>query len=289
MRKLTTGYGLVEGPLWDPQRGLLFSDVLFGGVFCLTPAGNVETLFEHRRGIGGIALHAAGGLIVSGGNVSFKPFNGGPTKRLLDADPDHGNVGYNDLMIDQDGRIWVGSLGSSPVFEDGREPSPGSLHVIELDGTARIVGGGIELTNGLGFSPDGTSLYHSDSRAGVVWHYSIENAGGSVTVAEKTVFARSNDGSPDGLAVAADGSVWVALAHGSAVAVFEPDGRLRDRLPVPQPMVTSLCFGGTDLKDLYVVTGSQGSPGDRAGSVFLTRTTIAGLARPIARVALPSG
>src|SRR3954470_14467574 len=87
MQALAKGYGLIEGPVWDPQRGLLFSDVLFGGVYALSRSGSVSTLFEHRRGIGGMALHTAGGLVVSGRNVSYKPFDGGPTVTLLDSDP----------------------------------------------------------------------------------------------------------------------------------------------------------------------------------------------------------
>ena len=89
---------------------------------------------------------------------------------------------------------------------------------------------------------------------------------------------------PDGLAVAADGSVWVALAHGGAVAVYEPDGRLRERVPVPLPMVTSVCFGGDDLQDLYVVTGSRGGPSEQCGSVFVMRAPVAGLPLAPARV-----
>src|SRR5689334_19660641 len=122
MDALAKGYGLIEGPVWDRERGLMFSDVLFGGVYALSRSGAVSTVFEHRRGIGGMALHPNGGLVVSGRNVSYKPFDGGPTVTLLDSDPDHGNVGYNDLTTDAKGRIYVGSLGASPVFADGRSP-----------------------------------------------------------------------------------------------------------------------------------------------------------------------
>lgn len=101
-------------------------------------------------------------------------------------------------------------------------------------------------------------------------------------------FARTDAGAPDGLAVAVDGSVWVAVAGGGCVCVFGADGALRERLPVPLPMVTSVCFGGEDLKDLYVVTGSDGAPTERAGSVFRTRVAVAGLPVPLARVALPA-
>ena len=70
METLCEGYSLVEGPLWVPGMGLVFSDVLLGGVFCVDKAGSVNVVFEHRRGIGGMSLHEAGGLVVSGGKIS---------------------------------------------------------------------------------------------------------------------------------------------------------------------------------------------------------------------------
>ena len=91
---------------------------------------------------------------------------------------------------------------------------------------------------------------------------------------------------PDGLKVASDGSVWVADAHGGRVAVFNLDGSHRHDVPVPLPMVTSLCFGGDDLRDLYVVTGSRGGPSENCGSVFRTRVDVPGLALYPARVSV---
>ena len=279
MERIAHGYGLVEGPVYSADHGLLFSDVLGGGVYAVDDGGDVRTIFEHRRGIGGMALHEAGGLIVSGRNISYKPFDGGATQTVLDRDPDAGNVGYNDLTTDAAGRIYAGSLGSSPVFDDEREPTPGALHLIDLDGSSRIVATDIWLTNGLGFSPDGRKLYHADTRVQTVWVYDVEANG---NLSEKRPFARTAPGSPDGLVVAEDGSVWVAIADGGIVAVFEPDGAARAPLTVPQPMVTSVCFGGPDLRQLFIVTGSDGSDGDSEGSV-------PGLPVAPARVRLPDG
>ena len=282
MQRLATGYGLVEGPVWVPELGLLFSDVLGGGVFRLDAEGAVHAVFPHRRGIGGMALHEQGGLVVGGRNIAYKPFAGGDTVLLLDRDPAIGNVGYNDLATDAAGRIYAGSLGS-PVFEPG-EQRPGALHLIDLDGTTRTVAEDVRLTNGLGFSPDGATLYHADSRRRQVFRHAVAEDG---ALGPRRPFAHTDAGAPDGLAVAVDGSVWVAVAGGGCVSVFGADGALRERLPLPLPMVTSVCFGGEDLKDLYVVTGSDGAPTERTGSVFRTRVAVAGLPVPLARVALP--
>tara|TARA_B100001123_G_scaffold348527_1_gene398009 strand:- start:139 stop:372 length:234 start_codon:yes stop_codon:yes gene_type:complete len=74
------------------------------------------------------------------------------------------------------------------------------------------------------------------------------------------------------------------MAHGSRVDVYEPDGRLRKSLPVPLPMVTSVCFGGANLMDLYVVTHSRGGPSENCGTVYKTRTDVPGLPVALARV-----
>ena len=279
MEPLAKGYGLIEGPVWVPGRGLLFSDVHHGGVFCLGTDGEVSTVFEHRRGIGGMALHEADGMVVGGRNIGYKPFAGGDTVTLLDRDPEHGNVGYNDLTTDEAGRIYAGSLGS-PVFEEG-EQQPGNLYLIDLDGTSRIVGRDILLTNGLGFSPDASTLYHSDSRRQAVYCYGVAQGG---ELGEKRPFARSDSGAPDGLAVSEDGAVWVAMAGGSGVNVYEPDGSLREHIGIPQPMCTSVCFGGDGLEYLYIVTGSPGGAGHREGSVYRIQASVPGLPVPVARV-----
>lgn len=283
MERVATGYGLIEGPVWDPAHGLYFSDVLNGGVFLLGRDDKVSPAVPRRRGIGGMALHASGGLVVGGRDIAWVSLTDGTTRSLLALDAIPGATGFNDLTTDAAGRIFVGSL-AFRVF-GGETPRPGHLHVIDLDGGMRTLSDGVMLTNGLGFSPDGRRLYHSDARAPLVRVYDVA-ADGSVGPWRR--FADLGEGGvPDGLKVASDGSVWVADAHGGRVAVFEADGTHRRDIAVPLPMVTSLCFGGADLKDLYVVTGSRGGPHDNCGSVFRLRVEVAGLPLPPARVALP--
>ena len=282
MQQIATGYGLIEGPVWDPAHGLYFSDVLNGGVFLLDRAGKVSQVVPKRRGIGGMALHEKGGLVVGGRDIAHVSPDGGVPKTLLALDAIPGATGFNDLTTDQAGRIYAGSL-AFKVF-GGERPKPGFLHVIDLDGTMRTLSDGILLTNGLGFSPDSKRLYHSDARAGIVRVYDVAPDG---SVGTWRQFASIDPGGvPDGLKVASDGSVWVADAHGSRVVVFNADGTHRTNLAVPLPMVTSVCFGGDDLRDLYIVTGSRGGPSENCGSIFHMKVDVPGLALPPARVRL---
>ena len=283
MQQVATGYGLIEGPVWDPARGLYFSDVINGGVDLLDLDGKIKPVIPKRRGIGGMALHENGGLVVGGRDIACVSLTDGTSRTLLSLDAIPGATGFNDLTTDKAGRVYVGSL-AYKVF-GGEAPQPGHLHVIDLDGTMRTLSDGILLTNGLGFSPDGRRLYHSDARAGLVRVYDVMPDG---SVGPWRTFATLGDGQsavPDGLKVASDGSVWVADAHGGRVAVFNADGTHRHNLAVPLPMVTSVCFSGDDLRDLYIVTGSRGGPHENCGSIFRTRVDVAGLALPLARVA----
>jgi len=175
MEKLVTGYALIEGPTWHSGMGLLYSDVLNGGVFALANDRKVSTVVPHRRGIGGIVLHEAGGLVVGGRNIAFKSWDGERTLVLLDNAVTEGAVGFNDFTTDAMGRIYVGSLGFQ-VF-GGAEPKPGHLHMIDLDGSVHTLSGGVMLTNGMSFSPDGKRLYHADARGDVIRVYDVATAG----------------------------------------------------------------------------------------------------------------
>src|SRR5690606_3625471 len=129
--------------------------------------GSVDTVIPHRRGMGGVVPHADGGFVVSGRNIAWKRPSGDSTVLFDDETSD----GFNDLTTDADGRVYVGSLRFDPLAggATGNGGEPGDLYCIDLDGGVRKVGADVKLTNGLGVSPDGTKLYHSDSNACVVW------------------------------------------------------------------------------------------------------------------------
>src|SRR5260370_10487903 len=132
MKRVGVGFGLIEGAVWDSDRGLYFSDVINGGVHLLDRAGTVSPVIPKRRGIGGMALHASAGLVVGGRDIAFVRLADGHTRTLLSLDAIAGATGFNDLTTDQAGRIYVGSL-AFRVF--GREePKPRYLPVIGLGG-----------------------------------------------------------------------------------------------------------------------------------------------------------
>ena len=137
------------------------------------------------------------------------------------------------------------------------------------------------LTNGIGLSPDGRRLYHSDSTRNQVI---VHDVAGDGSCANRRVFAAAPRGSPDGLAVDEDGCVWIAAYGGGCVTRFAPDGRLDRHLEVPAKVVTSLCFGGPERRDLYVVTADNTDDPTLGGTVFRTRVAVPGLSVSLARV-----
>jgi gluconolactonase len=278
METLKSGFGLLEAPIWDEARGLLFADADNGGVHCLDRHGNVTTIVKHRRGIGGAVRHRDGGLIVSGRNVAYKDSSDGPTVVLLERNPDGGVVGFNDITTDSKGRIYAGALGflptETPLSGIGGERKSAPLFLIDTDGSARIVHPSVELTNGLGFSPDGSLLYHADSGSRSLYVYDVASDGG---LANRRIFAAVPEGLPDGVAVSVDGCVWLAVAHAGKVVRFSPSRSRVAEIEFPVPMVTSLCFGGLDRRDMYVVSGSEGTGKSEAGSVFRVKSDVAGV------------
>lgn len=270
---LAWGYGLIEGPRVDPRGKLYFSDVRRGGVFVRAPDGSIETVVPRRKGVGGIALHAEGGLVLSGKNVCH--VRDGTTRVLFERED---IPGFNDLFTDAAGRVYVGALRSDPF---GQERIPGELWRIDGPGRAVELYGGVELTNGIGISPDGRLLYHSDSTARLIRVHELTPEG---EVRSGAVFAEVEVGLPDGLAVDEAGAVWVASYGGGAVLRYTPKGKLDRRVDVPARDVTSLCFGGSDRRDLYVVTADNRDVPERQGTIFRTRSDVAGLAAPPASV-----
>ncbi|MFT4510620.1 SMP-30/gluconolactonase/LRE family protein [Caballeronia sp. 15711] len=289
MNVLVSGFGLIEGPVWHAELGLLFADAGKGGAFLLNRKGVVSTVFEHRRGIGGMAWHEQGGLIVSGRNVAYKAPGAAATVVLLHKDPDHGLVGFNDLTTDAMGRIYVGALGFVPTDTHlsgvGASQNGAPLFLIELDGTVRQVHPDIKISNGMGFSADGCRLYHADSGDRTVYVYDVKPNG---DLSHRRVFANTPEGLPDGLALAADGSVWVGIAHAGQVKIFASNGNLERQIDFPTPMITSLCFGGEDMRDVFVTSGSDGSGRADAGTIFHLRSDVPGLPVTPARVELPA-
>jgi D-xylonolactonase len=275
---LASGFGLLEGPRVDDQNRLYFSDVPNGGVYRRGLDGNVETLIPKRKGVGGMALNDGGGLVCSGRSLIYWNEQSRTSRDLFTQWEGRPLKGLNDLQPDDHGSVYVGSLEFDALSD--QKPIPGNLFRVDPDGTVTKLYEGIQVTNGMGFSPDRKHLFHADSTTQAVWVYDVQP---DRTVKDRRIFAKLPVGWPDGLAVDAEGGVFVAVVNDGEVMRFKPNGTLDTRLKVPAKMVTSLTFGGKDMQDLYIVTADNTDDKAKKGTIFKTRSDIPGLPVPKAR------
>jgi|SRR5579885_2309686 D-xylonolactonase len=283
---LATGFGLVEGPRADERGRLYFADVHLGGLYRRDPDGRIETLIAGRKYIGGIVLNHGCAVVFCGkGGVAIWDQSTGAVRDIVthwQGRPLH----FNDMTADSYGSIWAGTFGYDVFAHPRPAPAPGTLFRIDPPGTMVAMWEGIELSNGLGFSPDGKLLYHSDSGTDTVFVYDVAP---DRTLKDRRPFARLDNGVPDGLAVDVEGGIWVAAAMGSEVVHFKSDGTLERRIPVPLIMPSSVVFGGADMRDLYIATGDERYFGDEPvappprAAIYRTRTAVPGLPVPKAR------
>ena len=273
LETLAFGFGLIEGPRVDAEDNLYFSDVPNGGVRRRSPDGTITVVVPKRRGVGGIALHADGGLVIGGRNICH--VKDGETRIVFESDA----PGFNDLMTDAEGRVVCGTIRSDPFAEES-ERVAGEAHRIGLDGSTEEMYGGVSLTNGIGFSPDGSTIYHADTGNNhLICHDIVDDR-----YVNRRALAESKDFNPDGLAVDEAGTIWVADFLAGCVRGIDEAGGEVHRIDVPSRAVTSLCFGGADRRDLYIVTADNTEDRSREGTIFRTRADVPGLPVALARV-----
>jgi sugar lactone lactonase YvrE len=279
LARLASGYGLLEGARWYPEHGLVFSDMTAGGVYRLPGGtGEAQVLVPYRKAIGGLVAHADGGLVVSGRNVSVK--RGDATTVLLEAAPDE--LFFNDITADGRGRVFAGSMPRDP----GQPGAAGRLYLVDLDGAAAVIADDVLISNGLAADPDDALLYHVDSGRRLVRRFTLEDSPAGIAASREEFVSTAEYGAlPDGLATAADGSVWVALAGAGLVVGYDAAGQRITEIAVPHQLATSVCFGGPGLDVLYILTGTNEEyPNPEGGSVFAVAAPRAGFPAPRARV-----
>jgi sugar lactone lactonase YvrE len=257
-RTCSTVPGLLsEGPRWDAERAeLIWVDILAGEVH-IAPIGGDGHLEPARtlragRHVGAAAPAAGGGYVLAAAGGFCHIDNEGALTELAQPEGDRPEVRMNDGICDPQGRFWGGTMAYAET------PGAGRLYRLELDGTCVLVLDGLTISNGMGWSPDGTTMYLADSGTGDVYAFDFDPASGSIDRRRTLVHVDLPGAAPDGLTVDSDGDLWVALWNGGAVARYAPDGSLRETVPVPVDRPTSCAFGGPDGATLFVTTSREG-------------------------------
>lgn len=270
-------FDLGESPVWSvAEQKLWFVDINAPALHRLDPATLQRETWPMPAAIGCIALAQDGGVIAARRDGIWHLDPASTTENLLAASPLE-DARFNDGRCDRQGRFWVGGM------TDTREPETA---LYRLDGerlTRQGLVGAIAISNGLAWSPDGATMYHADTLTQCVHAYDYDTKTAALSNRRLFLDLRETGERPDGATVDVAGNYWVALYGAGKVAQFSPAGeRLRElRLPVKAP--TMPCFGGADLKTLYITSARQKHDAGElakmplAGGIFTARADIPGL------------
>lgn len=270
---LDAGCQLGESPVWCPQRELLlFVDISGRRLLKFNPASRALESCAIEEDIGCVAPSKGGGFVAGLRSGIWLLNEKGEKQRMLAANPEDSQVSrFNDGRVDGAGRFLAGTL-------DERKASRAALYRYDRRGLIRLTDGLIT-SNGLAFSPDGRTLYHSDTPRFTVYRYDYDASSG--TAENRRVFVElkptaSDRGRPDGAAVDAQGCYWTALYEGGRVQRYDPEGRLMSEHAVPVRNPTMPAFGGLGLKTLFVTTARDAT--GSGGGLYAAEVDVPGLA-----------
>lgn len=242
-------FGVGESPVWDGANNrLLWSDNTTDEIHAIDLTSRARRVWHFGDLIGSFGLTRSGNWIVALANrvVIFDPVNG-TTTTLAEIAFGDGVSKLNDGKVGPDGAFWVGSMAEP---EPNRHPVA-SLYRVANDGSVEEkVSGGIKVSNGLAWSADARTMFHSDSRGGWIDAWDFDVARGAITNRRRLRQHTFEDGVPDGGATDIAGTYWSAGFSAQCFNRIAADGTLIDKYPVPAAP-TMPCFGGADMKTLF--------------------------------------
>lgn len=275
---------LGESPVWDDRENVLYwVDIDRGQIHRFDPATGSNTTHTLPTKVTSLARRRSGGLVATL-RKNFAAFD--PATGSLDmwdlVEGDLPENRFNDGKVDRQGRFWAGTMNEVHV---GR--SDAALYCFDQRGSVLKKIPDVTISNGTGWSPDGRTMYYTDTLRYTVFAYDFDSAAGEI--ANRRVFYETDpaaNGLPDGLTVDAEGFVWSALVNYGRMLRFSPDGEL-DRMVIFPPTRGTCCtFGGPDFRDIYITTAREClTPGEiqaqpLAGSLFRCVPGCQGLPEP---------
>lgn len=275
---------LGETPIWAPEENALYW-VDWGGLpTCrFEPDTGMFGTFPVSLPVTALARRAGGRwiAIVQNGLYEWEPEGNAYKLFVGPAEPGKPEICYNDAAVDRQGRLLVGTVNMQDPFLP-----EGSLYRVDPDGSLHLLDTGYATANGIGFSPDGKTVYVADQRHYQIIALDYDTVTG--TTSNRRLFAclPENEGMPDGLIVDAEGFIWNGHWDGWKLTRYDPAGRIERQIRFPVQHVISFAFGGRDLDELFVTTASWGFGEDQrkgqpwAGDLFRVCTGVRGLLEP---------
>jgi len=283
---LDAGARVGECPMWHAaQRRLYWVDSGAGTIHRFDPVTGTNETRTPPEAIGSFGFRQSSGLVVAArSGFGFYDFDADAYELVAPVRADEPKVMFNDGRVGPGGQFFAGTMGSPIRLGDHGQ----ALYRFDPDGSVTLLVDGIGTSNGLAFSPDGKTLYHSDSLPDVqaIWAWDHEPATGAI--ANQRVFATTHDepGRPDGATVDAEGFYWSAHVDGWALLRYAPDGTIAERIAMPVQKPSMPAFAGDKLDVLYVTSIGQGGTAPMTegqphkGGLFSLRPGTTGLPEP---------
>ena len=274
-----------ECPMWhDAERRLYWVDSGAGTIHRFDPASGVNESRTPPEAIGSFGFRARGGLVVAAkSGFGFYDFDADRFELAARVN-ERDDVMFNDGRVGPGGQFFAGTMGSPIRLGDHGQ----ALYRFDPDGQVTMLVDGIGTANGLAFSPDGATLYHSDSLPDVqtIWAWDHDPASGAI--ANRRIFATTRDepGRPDGATVDAEGCYWSAHVDGWALLRYAPDCAIAGRCAMPVQKPSMPAFAGDGLDTLYVTSIGRGGTTPMAdgqptkGGLFALSPGVRGLPEP---------
>jgi len=244
------GCELGEGPLWW-ESALWFTDIKRKTVHRFDPETGNGDSWQAPSEVGFLAPLDAHRFIAGAktGLYEFAPATGDFTL-IRQVEPDRPFNRLNDGAVDPQGRLWFGSM------DDGESQPGGQLYRFHR-GSLAPMDSGYVITNGPAISPDGRTLYHTDTLQKRIYAFDLGVDG---SLANKRLFVTIEEGAgyPDGPVVDSEGCLWTGLFGGWAARRYAPSGQLLESVSFPTANITKLAFAGPDLTTVYATTASKG-------------------------------
>lgn len=269
---------LAEGPAWDSaHHALLWVDIVQHTInrFDLRSGKNQSVKFDAT--IGSVVPRKSGGYVLATDNGLIE----------LSTDLKIGNViapihisqeeQMNDGKCDAAGRYWTGTLAID------RKSPVGSLYCVDASHHVERKLADIVVSNGMGWNSKQNKMYYIDSKKYCILQFDFDLEEGQISNQRVFVDLSKSQGIPDGMTVDAEEGIWVAMWDGGEVHRYKPDGTLDFVIEMPVKRVTSCCFGGEDLTDLYITSSRNGLTEEQhqqqplAGSIFRIKVGIKGV------------
>jgi D-xylonolactonase len=273
-----------EGPLWHPEEQCVYwLDIPAGKIFRFDPNVNNHRLFyEGPEPIGGFTLQEDGAFLLFGNRGAIIVLRDGTATPMIPEIPAEADGRFNDVIADPLGRVFCGTMPTDTHM--------GRLYRLDLDGTLTAVLDDVNISNGMGFTPGLTGMYHTDTVGRTISLFDYDQATGALTNRRSFAHTPTEAGMPDGMTVDAEGCVWSAQWDGGCLIRYAPDGTELRRITFPAKKVSSAIFGGPDLMDLYVTTAGgddKAANGPGAGALFRVRLDVRGVPEYRSRIQFP--